>query len=86
MRPERLDHPLGEGGVGDTDQLSPHAAGVGHRSEQIEHGGDTDLLARRSGEPERRVERRVAQARDEARRTFSGRVDMAVEGFVAEIP
>ena len=55
---QRREHPLGDGGVGDADQLPAHPAGVRHRSQQVEHGGDPDLLASRSGEAERRVVRR----------------------------
>jgi hypothetical protein len=40
-----------------------HAAGVGHRAEQVEHERDADLAPRRAGVAERRVEpRREAEA------------------------
>ena len=56
--PQRGQHPLGEVGVGDADHLAAHPARVGHRTEQVEHGRDADLAARRGGEAERRMEPR----------------------------
>ena len=53
---QRRQHPLGEGGVGDADEVAAHPAGIGHRPEQVEHRRDADLAPRRGGEAERGVE------------------------------
>ena len=53
---QRRQHPLGEGGVGDADEVAAHPAGIGHRPEQVEDGRDPDLAAGRGGEAERGME------------------------------
>ncbi len=53
---QRRQHPLGEGGVGDADEVAAHPAGIGHRPEQVEHRRDPDLAAGRGGEAERGME------------------------------
>ncbi len=79
MGPHGRQHPRGEVGVGHTDELAAHLAGVGHRSEQVEDGRDPDLTAGRRGETERRMEPR-REAEPEA-----GLLDAAADGGRAEL-
>ena len=66
VRPSRCrveHHRLDEPGIGDTDHLAAHPAGIGHRSEQVECGRHADLATWGPGEPKGRVEhRREAEA------------------------
>ncbi len=58
MVAERHEHAFSEAPVGDADEMAAHAAGIRHRSEQVEHEGNPDLPAGGTGVAECRMEAR----------------------------